>query len=183
MHYAWFIDACWAVFIVYWIISSFSAKRTLNRTYGSGFWWRMGVIVIILTMLNFSGIRADNSFVPSQNMGLIGCALTALGVALAIWARVYLANNWGMPMSVKENPELVTTGPYAFIRHPIYTGALLAMFGSALVVGVFWGVVFVLFATYFIYSVFEEEKIMRKEFPYEYAAYMKRTKRLIPFIY
>jgi len=66
-------------------------------------------------------------------MGGVGVALCALGIGLAIWARTYLGRNWGMPMSRKENPELVTSGPYAYVRHPIYTGLLIAMLGSVTV--------------------------------------------------
>ena len=59
----------------------------------------------------------------------------ASGIGLAIWARIHLGRNWGMPTSQKADPELVTTGPYRFVRHPIYTGLLVALLGTALAVG------------------------------------------------
>jgi protein-S-isoprenylcysteine O-methyltransferase Ste14 len=115
-------------------------------------------------------------------LGIAGVTLCALGVALAIWARVYLGKNWGMPMSRKEHPELVTTGPYAYVRHPIYTGLLLAMFGSAIAETAFWLVPLVVVGAYFIYSARSEEKGMVEEFPERYPAYQKRTKILVPFL-
>ena len=74
----------------------------------------------------------------SAILGWTGVALCLLGFGLAINARRHLGRNWGTPMSRKEQPELVTSGPYALIRHPIYTGLILAMLGSAIGVNVFW---------------------------------------------
>ncbi len=88
-----------------------------------------------------------------------------------------------MPMSVQENAELATTGPYAYIRNPIYSGMLLAMLGSMLVAGLSWLIPFIFFAIYFIYSAKAEEKLMLAQFPDTYPAYKKRTKMLIPFVY
>ena len=65
-------------------------------------------------------------------------ACFVLGLALAVWARVYLGRNWGMPMSRRADPELVTTGPYRRVRHPIYSGLILAMAGTAIAVSLYW---------------------------------------------
>jgi protein-S-isoprenylcysteine O-methyltransferase Ste14 len=83
-------------------------------------------------------------------------------------------------MSRKEQPELVTSGPYAFIRHPIYTGLILAMLGSAIGVNVFWAVLLVPVGAYFALSARREETVMLQLFPEEYAAYMARTGMLAP---
>jgi protein-S-isoprenylcysteine O-methyltransferase Ste14 len=83
-------------------------------------------------------------------------------------------------MSVKENPELVTTGPYAHVRHPIYAGLCLAMLGSSLAHSTWWLVPFVFASGYFFYSARAEEKAMLKQFPDQYGAYVKRTKMFIP---
>ena len=85
-----------------------------------------------------------------------------------------------MPMSTKENPELVTTGPYAFVRHPIYTGILLAMLGTAIGENVSWLLPLLLFGGYFIYSARREEELMLRQFPEQYPAYMRRTNMLVP---
>ena len=85
-------------------------------------------------------------------------------------------------MTSKENADLVTTGPYSLVRHPIYSGALLAVVGSIIVLGIIWIIFFVYIFVYFIYSVKVEEEIMASKFPNEYPAYKARTKMLIPYI-
>jgi protein-S-isoprenylcysteine O-methyltransferase Ste14 len=112
-------------------------------------------------------------------VGFIGFLL---GLGLAVWARVYLGRNWGMPMTQKQDPELVTTGPYRYIRHPIYSGMLLMTLGSALDVNAYWLLGFVVAAVFFIYSALAEERNMTKQFPKTYPTYKSQTKMLVPFI-
>ncbi len=88
-----------------------------------------------------------------------------------------------MPMSLREGHELVTTGPYAFVRHPIYTGILLAVIGTTLVRGIPWIVLSAAIFAYFIYAATIEERSMIGQFPKEYPAYVNRTKMLIPFLF
>ncbi|HTQ08904.1 MAG TPA: isoprenylcysteine carboxylmethyltransferase family protein, partial [Fimbriimonadaceae bacterium] len=106
----------------------------------------------------------------------------ALGMAFAVWARVNLGANWGVPMTMRAEPELVKTGPYRQVRHPIYTGILLALLGSIPVAGRFWIPVFAVCLVYFVYSAIEEEKLMTREFPEQYPEYRKRTKMFIPYV-
>jgi protein-S-isoprenylcysteine O-methyltransferase Ste14 len=88
-----------------------------------------------------------------------------------------------MPMTQKVDPELVTSGPYKYIRHPIYSGILLAAIGSVLGSGEYW-LLFIIFAgPYFIYSATVEEKLMAKQFPAVYPSYKSKTKMLIPFVF
>ena len=84
-------------------------------------------------------------------------------------------------MSRKEQPELVTSGPYAHIRHSIYTGLILAMLGSAMGVNVGWALLLVPVGAYFIYSARREEAVMLRLFPEQYAAYMARTGMFAPW--
>jgi protein-S-isoprenylcysteine O-methyltransferase Ste14 len=89
-----------------------------------------------------------------------------------------------MPSTLKIEPELVSRGPYAVVRHPIYAGILLAIVGSALVVGFFWWLlVLAICCPYFLYSAVREEQLMTQEFPGRYPAYKRRTKMLIPFVF
>lgn len=113
----------------------------------------------------------------------IGLAIFVLGLALAVWARVYLGRNWGMPMSQKADPELVTSGPYHSIRHPIYTGVILAMIGTTIAVSLYWLIAVALIGCYFIYGAVVEERSMTQLFPDSYPADKRSTKMLIPFIY
>jgi protein-S-isoprenylcysteine O-methyltransferase Ste14 len=183
------IAAFWLIFIVYWAAMAVGAKKNI----GARFWsreigLRVGAIVLVLLALRLpvfrQALRNALAYAPSSSalMGAVGVVLCALGIGLAIWARAYLGRNWGMPMSRKENPELVTTGPYAYVRHPIYTGMLIAMLGSAIGESPFWSLPLVLFGIYFVYSARREEKLMMEQFPEQYRAYMKRTKMLVPFI-
>lgn len=188
MIYAWIVSACWVAFIVYWIISAATSKRNLSSRFGwAGIVWRVAfmVTVIVLVRLQIVTPALMTSIALAQNpfWAPFGAALCVLGVALAVWARVHLGRNWGMPMSIKENPELVVSGPYVWIRNPIYTGMLVAMLGTALAISLLWLAVFVISAVYFIYSAKKEEGIMLKEFPNDYPAYKARTKMLVPFIF
>ena len=185
--YTWVIVACWAAFVIYWIISGAGAKKTV-RTGAFRGWLAIRVvfiIVVIVALKNQSSRDWVNYEAAATTPALapLGALIAILGISLAVWARRYLGRNWGMPQSVKENPELVTTGPYAYIRHPIYSGVLLAMIGTALVTSMLWLVIFVVAGGYFIYSAYQEEKLMLKTFPDTYPAYKARTKMLIPFIF
>lgn len=88
-----------------------------------------------------------------------------------------------MPMSQKQDPELVMSGPYRYIRHPIYSGILLAFLGSALASSLFWLTIFAIAGIYFVYSAFVEEKLMMKQFPKAYPSYKSKTKMLVPFVF
>ena len=174
------------MFVAYWGVAAVSAKRdTSRRPWRGGIGLRLVLILLIAVVVRSPALReflaeTQRSASHSDILGWTGVALCALGFGLAISARWYLGRNWGMPMSRKEQPELVTTGPYAYIRHPIYTGLILAMLGSAIGVNIFWAVMLVPVGGYFIYSARREEAIMLQQFPEQYAAYMARTGMLVP---
>jgi protein-S-isoprenylcysteine O-methyltransferase Ste14 len=113
----------------------------------------------------------------------IGAAVWAVGLALAVWARLYIGRNWGMPMTQKENPDLVTTGPYHAIRHPIYTGIILGLLGTALATSLYLLIAAVFLAGYFVYSAVSEERYMTERFPDAYPEYKAHSKMLIPFVF
>jgi protein-S-isoprenylcysteine O-methyltransferase Ste14 len=176
------LSILWIVFVAYWFISAFSAKKTLKRSHGSLI-VRILVLIVLIILWNTHILHGlQDYFTTSLKIQIIGLVAVCFGIALAVWARIYLGTNWGMPVSLKENPELVTKGPYSYIRHPIYSGILLAMFGATLITGLSWFVAFVIFGCYFIYSAVQEEKIMLKAFPNQYPEYKKKTKMFIPFI-
>jgi protein-S-isoprenylcysteine O-methyltransferase Ste14 len=86
-------------------------------------------------------------------------------------------------MSEKVDPELVTTGPYSRVRHPIYSGIILAMIGTAIAVSWYWLLAVVLLGAYFVYSAVMEERYMAGLFPDTYSAYKRSTKMLVPFVF
>jgi protein-S-isoprenylcysteine O-methyltransferase Ste14 len=108
--------------------------------------------------------------------------LLLAGMGFAVSARLYLGRNWGMPMTQKDDPELVTSGPYRFVRHPIYSGILLAILGTALATNLYWLIALAVMGAYFIYTVIVEERLMTASLPAAYASYRARTKMLIPFV-
>ena len=187
MYFARLVIALWLGFYAYWAISAIGVKKNVRK----GPWWRgrsfrflLLIFILLLFRLRNLGLLAHHR-IPSSNpvIQTVGVALCVVGFAFAIWARMRLGRNWGEPMSLKEGHELVTTGPYRYVRHPIYTGILLAMLGSALVVSPVWLVAFLILGPYFIYSARTEERLMMQEFPHEYPGYMRRTKALIPFVW
>jgi protein-S-isoprenylcysteine O-methyltransferase Ste14 len=185
--YSALINALWLALFAYWMIAAIGAKRNVRtglRLKGNGL--RLGVIILMvlsprmIPALRQSLHTAQAHLSASSFLGATGVVLCALGVGLALWARVHLGRHWGMPMSTKENPELVTTGPYAFVRHPIYTGILLAMLGTPIGENVSWVLPLILFGGYFVYSAKREEELMLRQFPEQYPAYMRRTSMLVP---
>jgi len=187
--FQWIIPALWLLFAAYWGISALSAKRSIGTTG----WWqqgllRAGIVLLTLVVLHFTrterALRAAQSYqTHSLILGAIGSALVLLGVGLAVYARFCLGRNWGMPMSRKTDPELVTTGPYKSVRHPIYSGIILAMIGSAIAISLYWLIAVVILAAYFVYSAVSEERYLTKTFPDAYPRYKQSTKMLIPFIF
>jgi len=166
--YSELIAVCWAIFLIVWSTGPLSIK---------GFLYRFGAIALILLLLRLSSMGVSPVF------GIVGVTLSALGVSFAIWARFYLGKNWGAPMTLRERHELVITGPYHFVRHPIYTGVLVALLGAVVTQGIFWLIPFVYFVVYFMRSARLEERRLLEHFPNIYPVYMSRTKMLIPFIF
>jgi protein-S-isoprenylcysteine O-methyltransferase Ste14 len=116
-------------------------------------------------------------------LAVLGAALTFAGLAFAIWARFVIAGNWSSYVELKRDHELIVAGPYRWVRHPIYTGLLLAFVGSALAVGEWRGVLAVaIVAASFWRKLKLEEAVMRREFGEAYARYAARVPALIPFL-
>lgn len=174
------IVGVWAVFWLYWLVAAADAKRARWR------WGRFAVVRVAMAVLVIVLIRSK-AFSGTQLTSDpwregVGLAVLLGGLAVAVWARVSLGSNWGMPMSQKEDPELVTSGPYRRVRHPIYLGILLAMAGTAVATGWYLFAAVGLLLAYFSYSARMEEKYMTGQFPDAYPAYMQATKMLIPFV-
>ncbi len=173
--------ACWLTFILVWLFTSRKAKPSRRRTrFNPGTAMRVVLLVIAAFLARHFHLAA---FRPASGaVAAAGCAVCAAGVAFAVWARLSLGENWGMPMTLRQNPELVTRGPYAFVRHPIYTGMTFAIVGTALVVPPYWTLA-AIFVVYFVYSALREEKDMLAQFPEQYGAYKKRSKMFVPFLF
>lgn len=188
MSTARFIGIVWLCFIAYWWISAIGVKRNVSRN--TGRWaaaYRAATLIIFFVLLQMRGLRIFmeryNPIPAIPAVHIAGVVVCLLGLGFAIWARRYLGRNWGMPMSLKEEPELVTTGPYAIVRHPIYTGLIAAVIGSILAGAVFWMILFVLWCPLFLTAARVEDRLMLEQFPNDYPAYQSRTRFLIPFVF
>jgi protein-S-isoprenylcysteine O-methyltransferase Ste14 len=175
------IGVGWIVFWAYWLVMAATAKAGRSR-------WaqfaaiRVGLIVVVLLLVRLRVFKGHEAATGNPWLLGIGLAVFALGLALAVWARVYLGRNWGMPMSQKADPELVTTGPYRKVRHPIYSGIILGMVGTAIAVSPYWLIAVAILGGYFLFSAVMEERTMAKLFPAAYPPYKHATKMLIPYI-
>jgi protein-S-isoprenylcysteine O-methyltransferase Ste14 len=175
----------WAVFWIYWLVAAVGVKtgRSSRRRL------RAAGLLIVAALVLARVVRGDSLavhhsslVVHDTSLEVLGAILFAAGLGLAVWARIYLGRNWGMPRTQKDEPELVTAGPYRFVRHPIYTGILFALLGTALAVNLYWLIAVAAACGYFIYSARAEEKTLTDAFPTAYPRYRARTKMLIPFV-
>jgi len=180
---------CWWALVLVWLPGHFMRLRA--RPAPVPYRARQIVVtaLLYLCMVLIFAARRLGLRVPltpqTPVLGVLGDALTIAGVAFAIWARVVLGRNWsGAIVSIREGQGLVQSGPYAIVRHPIYTGILTALIGTVLTLGTLaaWlGVLAALVA--FLIRVDIEDKMMAAEFGAAHAAYRARTKRLIPFVW
>ena len=186
------VGGLWAAFVLCWLIlAQFNKKASRSSSPRTARGLRVAVLAgvlaaILLRRRGVPGVFTSVARILPVHVGIAGqwagVGLCLAGFGFAFWARVHIGRNWGMPMSLRQDHELVTTGPYAYVRHPIYTGIMLAMIGSALTLGVLWLLLFALYFAYFIFSARTEEKMMLAQFPDSYPAYRRRTKMLIPFV-
>ncbi len=200
LSYGTVILISWAAFLLVWGIGAFNVKRDIRGGGFASLWYRhFPLRLVIAAVLVFASLRISSgtvhhsrigpaffnsgTFVPPPTLGWAAATLTLLGTLFAIWARIHLGRNWSAAPAVKEKHELVVGGPYGFVRHPIYTGALLAILGTALTGRLFAVAILILFSVMVFRRIGKEEKIMLELFPNDYSAYQARTKNLIPFVW
>lgn len=180
------IYGVWIVFAAFWLVSArFSKKVSRAQTLGSRI-LQLGLsgsgFVFLFTRFPPDFLSAR--FLPdSVVFHWIGFMLTLVGFAVAIWARFVLGRNWSATITIKQDHEIVRRGPYALVRHPIYSGVLLAMFGTAIHFGKFRGLIAVAltFSGWWLKSRMEEAFLL-EEFGEKYREYQREVKALIPFV-
>ena len=150
--------------------------------------WRVIVIILVIIFVKFDKSGATSLWVflihGIFSLPIVGSFLTVLGLIVAIWARISLGRNWSNYTTYKKDHELITKGSYKLIRHPIYSGAILMLIGTFIYYGALFILLILAIATIYVgWSIIQEEKIMTKLFGKKYTDYMKRTKKLIPWIY
>ncbi len=184
------IIACWVIFLGFWAATAASTKGVAERSSVAS---RLGYSLPLAAgaLLMFRGFGhnpypwgAGHVLSALTALAWIGAMMTILGLMLAIWARVTLGRNWSSAVLIREDHELIMRGPYALMRHPIYTAILIMFIGAALAVDSVEGFAGVLlFAAGLWIKMGQEERLMMRQFPDDYPAYRRRVKRLIPFIW
>ena len=170
----------WVAFWLGWLAAAASAKSGRIR-WGSHIGVRVALALLVVLLLRQRVLHHPSNH--NDALAIVGLVLFVLGLGVAVWARVHLGRNWGQPMSEKEDPELVTTGPYRWVRNPIYSGLILAMLGTAVAVNIQWLVVAIPVSGFFVYSAVMEARYMATRFPDTYPAYQDSTKMLIPYVF
>ena len=175
----------WIFWIIYWIASSSGTKRTVHTARSRGRSFAFLVIIALLILSNDGRLPwlMRHLYEPGRALEIFGLILCAGGIAFAIWARRYLGTNWSAQPTLKEGHELIMTGPYRYVRHPIYTGLLLAIFGTVLASGRifdFLVLAYLVIDTHFKAKI--EESLMLQQFPDTYPAYRAKIKAIIPFV-
>ena len=171
----------WAAFWMYWLAAAFSMKRG-RVPWARELRIRALIAALVIILIRFGAFRGHGLNTDPWRAGL-GLVPFTLGLGFEIWARVHIGRNWGTPMSQKNEPELVTGGPYHPIRHPIYSGVLLAGVGTAVALSWLWLIAVALAGVYFVYSATVEERNMAKQFPENYPVYRRSTKMFVPFVF
>ncbi len=187
---AWFVLACWVAFLLYWLVSAFFVKRVAQPPGWRRFAWRLPIMlaVAVIIVLARTGVARPLSrdlgrplWRPDLATGLIADLFTLAGLLVALWARRTLAGNWSSEPLIREGHELVERGPYARVRHPIYSGMILMVVGAALLAGRLGTFLVVLLVVLGLWlKARQEERMLTQHFPNTYPAYKRRTKALIP---
>lgn len=176
---------CWILFWLYWFINNRNQKETKQvpnsaQTFPYRILWGLAFVFLLFPRQFYLNFAVLPNVVLFE---LVGALISMLGLIVCIWARKTLAGNWSMQLDVKKGHELITKGPYAFIRHPIYTGFLLLFLGTALeinTVGAMIGLFILIIGCYL--RIIGEEKLMIKTFGDKYINYKAHVKSLVPYL-
>jgi protein-S-isoprenylcysteine O-methyltransferase Ste14 len=180
--YIWLIYALWGILVIYLVISARGVKQDTRLHLWQSFGLLFAIVAAFLPP--HLGVFRFLNFAPvNPILSVIGLIICAAGMAFFISARQHLGKNWSQTVSAKEGQQLVTSGPYRLVRHPMYTGGLIADIGSAIVCGGGWIFLIIFLGAIFLWRVGAEDKLMAHQFPDKYSDYKKRTKKLIPFIW
>jgi protein-S-isoprenylcysteine O-methyltransferase Ste14 len=187
--YQYFFYGIWFLVVAFWVARARDLKaparrqarlpRVVNLTLNCG-----AAVLLAGPFVSFGWLT--DRVIPVtlwKEYSAVGAGLTLLGVLLMIWARIHLGRNWSSDAAVTVDHELVTDGPYRLMRHPIYSGMLLAFIGTALAIGQWRGVLAVaLVFVAFLQRILMEERLMREEFGAAYESYAQRVRALVPWV-
>ena len=178
----------WEFLMLVWLAGMFMTRRTVRQQTSSSRFWQTGIMLFGAWLLFVGGTGdawLDAVALPvTAGVALTGMAITAAGVAFAIWARLTLGTNWSGIITIKEGHTLVRRGAYRLVRHPIYTGLLISLVGTALTRGTvhsFLALPICVFG-FWLKSV-TEEQFMLQQFGHDYLNYQRQVRGLVPFLF
>ena len=186
--YEAFFPAIWIAFVLYWQVKAVNTKTTKRLEPVASRILRVLGILIVVVLLSTTRIPLPWLYLELWPVGLLpfwlGVAITVAGLLFAVWAREHLGRNWSRSVTIKQDHELITSGPYGMVRHPIYTGVLTGFLGMAIAISQVRGVI----ACALMFLVFWaklrlEEEWMSSQFGETYAAYAHRTSALVPYLF
>jgi len=181
------VAALWLIWLIGWWVSAAASARTVSRPSASSqlkyslLTWA-GAVLLFMHPRSASGLLQP--LVSSSALSWTGVALVAIGLGFSVWARVHLGRLWSARVTLKEGHAIVRTGPYGFVRHPIYTGLVIAILGTLLTeitVAAMAGVV--LITTGFVIKLRQEERLLTDHFGAAYDVYRAEVRGLIPYIW
>lgn len=185
----WFAEflfpVVWAAYLIYWQLMAGRVKSVQRIESMTSRLVRSVVFLIGIALLCLPDIPLPvlyRHFMPESWWAFwVGAAITVSGLLFSIWARLHLGANWSRSVTIKQDHELITSGPYALVRHPIYTGLLTAFLGTGMATTQVRGIVaFVLVFLCLLYKLRMEERFMRVQFGDVYERYARRVAALIP---
>jgi protein-S-isoprenylcysteine O-methyltransferase Ste14 len=186
--YESFYPVVWISFLLYWQIKAANTKSTQRLEPAGSRILRVVIFLIAFVLLWSTRIPLPWLYFQLWPVGLLpfwlGAAVTITGLLFAVWAREHLGRNWSRSVTIKQGHELITSGPYAVVRHPIYTGILTGFLGMAITISQVRGfVVFLLIFLAFWMKFRMEEQWMRSQFGEAYATYTHQTAALVPYLF
>lgn len=179
------IFASWCLFAAYWLLAALGAKRPAKKESASQRFMHITVMTIGFFLLYGNQFRVgvlSHRFLPEElSIAWAGAALTLVGVLFAIWARFTIGKEWSAEVQIKQGHQLIRNGPYAHIRHPIYTGILLALCGTAVAIGEYRAILgAALFLIGFLRKAKKEERLLAGEFGAAFEEHRRRTGFFLP---
>ena len=184
--FATIIACCWLTFYIVWMIAAVFTKRTAERTAWRRGWWIWFPVAAVMFLVRRAILSSASALLwhVTPLLGIVADAITVIGLLITLWARRVIGTNWSWSVVFKERHELIEGGPYRFVRHPIYSGVLLMLFGTMLVWGRLVGVVaFVGIVVGLSVKASLEERLLMRHFPEAYAEYRQRVRAaVIPFV-
>jgi protein-S-isoprenylcysteine O-methyltransferase Ste14 len=185
MIWRYLIEVPWIVFLLYWAAGALKTRRTVSKEsfasrYGILFLEVLGFVLLFSETAEM-GILGRHIFKRTEAIAATGVVLTWVGIAIALWARWHLGQYWSARITLKEDHQLIRTGPYAFFRHPIYSGIILAAIGGVLAIDR-WRCVagLALIILGYCIKATKEESMLSKQFGEAFQEHCRHTGFLLP---